>query len=134
VRTQFSKTGYKKDLLIMTDLVKEIENEYLKADLPELHPGDTVKVMVRIREGAKERLQGYEGVIIKMAGASISKTVTVRRVFQGVGVERVFLLHSPRVESIKVLRRGYVRRAKLYYLRERTGKAARIREKNISSK
>lgn len=115
-----------------TDLVKEIEKEYLKADLPEVHPGDTVKVMVRIREGNKERLQGYEGVVIKLAGAGVSKTVTVRRVFQGVGVERVFLLNSPRVESIKVLRRGDVRRAKLYYLRERTGKAARIREKTIN--
>jgi large subunit ribosomal protein L19 len=115
-----------------TDLVREIEQEYLKADLPKVNPGDTVKVMVRIREGNKERLQGYEGVVIKLAGASISKTVTVRRVFQGVGVERVFLLHSPKVESIKVLRRGDVRRAKLYYLRERTGKAARIREKTIN--
>jgi len=115
-----------------TDLVKEIENEYLKADLPEVCPGDTVKVMVRIREGNKERLQGYEGVVIKIAGAGVNKTVTVRRVFQGVGVERVFLLHSPKVESIKVLRRGDVRRAKLYYLRQRTGKAARIREKTIT--
>ena len=114
------------------DLVKEIEQEYLKADLPEVSPGDTVKVMVRIREGNKERLQGYEGVVLKLAGAGVSKTVTVRRVFQGVGVERVFLLHSPKVESIKVLRRGDVRRAKLYYLRQRTGKAARIREKTIN--
>lgn len=112
-----------------TEFIKEIEKEYLKAELPQLNPGDTVKVMVRIREGSKERLQGYEGVIIKLAGAGISKTVTVRRVFQGVGVERVFLLHSPKVESITVLRRGDVRRAKLYYLRNRTGKAARIREK-----
>jgi large subunit ribosomal protein L19 len=114
-----------------TELIKEIEKEYLKpeGELPALNPGDSVKVMVRIREGNKERLQGYEGVIIKLAGAGVSKTITVRRVFQGVGVERVFLLHSPKVESIKVLRRGDVRRAKLYYLRERTGKAARIREK-----
>ena len=101
----------------------------LKPDLPELHPGDTVKVMVRIIEGSKERLQGYEGVIIKLSGSGVNRTVTVRRVFQGVGVERVFLLHSPKVDSIKVLRRGMVRRAKLYYLRQRTGKAARIREK-----
>ena len=113
----------------MSELIKEIEKEYLKAELPDLNPGDSVKVMVRIREGNKERLQGYEGVIIKRAGAGISETITVRRVFQGVGVERVFLLHSPKVDSIKVLRRGDVRRAKLYYLRNRTGKAARIREK-----
>ena len=116
-----------------TDLIKEIEQEYLKKELPELNPGDTVKVMVRIREGNKERLQGYEGVIIKRSGAGVSQTVTVRRVFQGVGVERAFLLHSPKVDSIQVLRRGDVRRAKLYYLRNRTGKAARIREK-ITSK
>lgn len=118
----------------MSDLIKEIEKEYMKAELPELNPGDTVKVMVRIIEGNKERLQAYEGVVIKKAGAGISKTITVRRVFQGVGVERVFLLHSPKVDSIKVLRRGDVRRAKLYYLRTRTGKAARIREKTASSK
>jgi large subunit ribosomal protein L19 len=116
-----------------TDLIKEIEQEYLKKDLPELNPGDTVKVMVRIREGNKERLQGYEGVIIKFAGSGVSRTMTVRRVFQGVGVERVFLLHSPRVDSIKVVRRGSVRRAKLYYLRNRTGKAARIREKSANT-
>ena len=118
----------------MSDIVSEIEKEYLKAELPQLKPGDTVKVMVRIREGQKERLQGYEGVVLKLAGAGLSRTVTVRRVFQGVAVERAFMLHSPRVESIKVLRRGFVRRAKLYYLRELTGKAARIREKNVSTK
>lgn len=112
-----------------TDIIKEIEQEYMKSDVPQLNPGDTVKVMVRIREGNKERLQGYEGVIIKKSGSGINQTFTVRRVFQGIGVERVFLLHSPRVDSIKVLRRGSVRRSKLYYLRKRTGKAARIREK-----
>lgn len=110
-------------------LIREIEKAYLKSDLPELHPGDTVKVMVRIREGNKERLQGYEGVVLRRSGAGLSATVTVRRVFQGVGVERVFLLHSPMVESIKVTRRGRVRRARIYYMRERSGKAARIREK-----
>lgn len=115
------------------DLVKSIEQQYLKTNLPELDPGDTVKVMVRIREGNKERLQGYEGVIIKISGSGINRSMTVRRVFQGVGVERVFPLHSPRVDSIKVIRKGKVRRAKLYYLRNRTGKAARIREK-VSTK
>ena len=117
---------------MITDLIREIEKEYLKTDLPAVNPGDTVKIVVRIREGNKERLQGYEGVVLKLAGAGVSKTVTVRRVFQGVGVERVFLLHSPKVDSIKVLRRGDVRRGKLYYLRERTGKAARIREKTTN--
>lgn len=117
------------------NIVESVEKQYLKdkKDLPQLNPGDMVKVMVRIREGTKERLQGYEGVVIKLDGqGGISRTVTVRRVFQGVGVERVFMLNSPKVESVKVIRRGRVRRAKLYYLRERTGKAARIREKTVA--
>ncbi len=112
-----------------TDLVTEIEKRYMKENLPDLRPGDSVKVKIRIVEGNKERLQAYEGVVIKVRGTGISKSVTVRRVFQGVGVERVFLLHSPKVESIQILRKGDIRRAKLYYLRYRTGKAARIREK-----
>lgn len=110
-------------------LVQEIENRYKKEVLPEIAPGDTVKVKIRIKEGNKERLQAYEGVVIKLQGAGLNRTATVRRVFQGVGVERVFILHSPVVESIQVLRKGHVRRAKLYYLRKLTGKAARIREK-----
>lgn len=111
------------------DWVKDVEQRYMKKSLPDFRPGDTVKVKTRIKEGNKERTQAYEGVIIKTRGSGINKTVTVRRVFQGVGVERVFLVHSPKVESIQILRKGSVRRAKLYYLRERTGKAARIREK-----
>jgi large subunit ribosomal protein L19 len=91
--------------------------------------GDTVKVFVKIIEGGKERTQGYEGVIIKRRGSGVGKTITVRRVFQGIGIERVFPVNSPRIEKIKVQRRGHVRRAKLYYLRERTGKATRIKEK-----
>ncbi len=114
---------------MVTDIIKDIEQEYLKSDIPELSPGDTVKVGVLIREGKKERVQNYEGVVIRIAGHGTSKTVTVRRVFQGVGVERIFLLHSPKVASIKVLRRGDVRQARLYYMRGRSGKAARIREK-----
>jgi large subunit ribosomal protein L19 len=117
----------------LQDIVKSVEALYLKKDLPVLNPGDTIKVMVEIVEGSKKRLQGYEGVIIKFSGAGLNRTMTVRRVFQGVGVERVFMLHSPSLDSIKVLRRGAVRRAKLYYMRERSGKAARIREK-ISTK
>jgi large subunit ribosomal protein L19 len=115
-------------------IIKEIEQMYAKSELPDMAPGDTVKVMVRIKEGNKERLQGYEGVVLKIQGAGLSRTVTVRRVFQGVGVERAFLLHSPTVDSIKVLRRGKVRRARLYYLRQRTGKAARIRERVMNTK
>jgi large subunit ribosomal protein L19 len=113
----------------MHPFIQAINAAQLKTDLPDVNPGDTVKVTVRIKEGSKERLQGYEGVVIKLQGASSNKTMTVRRVFQGVGVERIFLLHSPKVESIKIIRRGVVRRAKLYYLRQRTGKSARIREK-----
>jgi large subunit ribosomal protein L19 len=111
------------------DIIKEIEQQYLKSDLPEINPGDTVNVKVRIKEGNKERLQAFEGVVIKKANTGLNTTITVRKVFQGVGVERVFLIHSPKIDSIKVLRRGKVRRAKLYYLRQRRGKAARIQEK-----
>lgn len=113
----------------MNPIIDQIEKSLLKEDLPELNPGDTVKVFVRIKEGNKERTQAFEGVIIKIRGTGLNKTVTVRRVFQGIGVERVFMINAPRVEKIKVLRRGDVRRAKLYYLRERTGKATRIQEK-----
>lgn len=113
----------------MNLIIKELEKEFLKSDLPELNPGDTVKVGVRIKEGTKERTQFFEGVIIQQRGSGINKTITVRRVFQGIGVERVFPINAPRIESIKVLRRGNVRRAKLYYLRDLTGKATRIKEK-----
>jgi large subunit ribosomal protein L19 len=110
-------------------LMQLVEKEFLKEGLPLLLPGDTVKVMVRILEGTKERLQAFEGIVIRVRGGGINKTFTVRKVFQGIGVERTFFVHSPKLESIKVLRRGKVRRAKLYYLRELTGKAARIRER-----
>ena len=113
----------------MNPIINELEKAYLKEDLPQLNSGDTVKVFVRIVEGNKERLQAFEGTIIKQHGSGINKTITVRKVFQGVGVERVFLVNSPRVERINVLRRGDVRRSKLYYLRERSGKATRIKEK-----
>ncbi len=113
----------------MNPIIDELEKAYLKEELPQLNSGDTVKVFVRIVEGNKERLQAFEGTIIKQHGSGINKTITVRKVFQGVGVERVFLVNSPRVERINVLRRGDVRRSKLYYLRERSGKATRIKEK-----
>ncbi len=111
------------------ELIRSIEAEQLKSDLPVVHIGDTVRVGVKIKEGDKERTQPYEGVVIARGSAGISQNITVRRVFQGVGVERVFLIHSPRIESIKVLRRGKVRRAKLYFLRERTGKATRLKQR-----
>ncbi len=113
----------------MNSLIAAIEAPFLKTNLPDFRVGDSVKVFVKIREGGKERTQGYEGVIIKIRGSSIGKTITVRRVFQGVGIERVFLVHSPRVEKITIQRRGDVSRSKLYYLRARTGKATRIKEK-----
>jgi large subunit ribosomal protein L19 len=113
----------------MNQIIQEIETPYLKKNLPQMNVGDTVKVFFKIKEGGKERTQGYEGVIIKKTGHTINQTITVRRVFQGIGIERVFPIHSPRVEKIAVQRRGKVRRAKLYYLRERSGKATRIKEK-----
>ena len=113
----------------MNVIIDAIEKEMIKTDLPELNPGDTVKVFVRIKEGNKERTQAFEGVIIKIQGSGSNRSITVRKIFQGVGLERVFPIHSPRIESIKILRRGSVKRAKLYYLRERVGKATRIKEK-----
>lgn len=111
------------------DIVKEIENEQLRDGIPQFDAGDTVRVNVRVREGEKERTQAFEGVCIARKGGGATETFTVRKVSAGIGVERVFPLHSPMIESIKVVRRGHVRRAKLYYLRARKGKAARIRER-----
>ena len=113
----------------MNPIITELEKEYTDKEMPEINPGDTVKVFVRIIEGNKERTQAFEGTVIKKRGSLINKTITVRKVFQGIGVERVFAIYSPRIEKIQVVRRGEVRRAKLYYLRERSGKATRIREK-----
>ena len=113
----------------MNPIVENLGKEYLNKELPELNPGDTVKVSVRIIEGNKERTQAFEGTILKKRGSGVGKTITVRKIFQGVGVERVFAIYSPRVEKIQVLRRGDVRRSKLYYLRALSGKATRIKEK-----
>jgi large subunit ribosomal protein L19 len=107
----------------------ETQKEYLRDDVPSFRPGDTLRVSVRIREGEKERLQAFEGVCIGRKHGGISETFTVRKVSGGVGVERIFPLHSPIIESIKVVRQGSVRRAKLYYLRNLRGKAARIKER-----
>ena len=111
------------------DLIKMIEDEQLKKDIPIFQPGDTVKVHVKVVEGNRERIQVFEGVVIKRKGGGLKENFTVRRVTYGVGVERTFPLHSPRVDKIEIVRRGVVRRAKLYYLRELSGKAARIRER-----
>ena len=113
----------------MNPIIKNLEAEYTTRELPEMNPGDTVRVSVKIVEGNKERTQAFEGTVIKDRGEGLNKTITVRKVFQGVGVERVFLVHSPRIDKITVQRRGDVKRAKLYYLRERSGKATRIKEK-----
>ena len=112
-----------------SNLIKEFENEQLKKELPEIYVGDTVKVGVKITEGNKERVQPYEGVVIAKRHGGINQTITVRRIFQGIGVERVFMLHSPQVASLKVERRGKVRRAKLFYLRDRVGKATRVKQR-----
>ena len=113
----------------MQDLIKSIEQDYYKTDLPNFGPGDTVKVYVKVIEGTRERIQLFEGVVIKERGTGLSKTFTVRRISYGVGVERTFPIHSPKIDKIEVTRRGKVRRARLFYLRERTGKAARVKEK-----
>ncbi|MCS5698957.1 50S ribosomal protein L19 [Cyanobium sp. FGCU-52] len=115
--------------LSAADLIAAFEAEQLKSDLPEIYVGDTVRVGVRIREGNKERVQPYEGVVIAKRHGGLNETITVRRIFQGIGVERVFMLHSPQVASVKVERRGKVRRAKLFYLRERVGKATRVKQR-----
>ncbi len=115
--------------LSASNLIKEFENDQLKKELPEIYVGDTVKVGVRITEGNKERVQPYEGVVIAKRHGGINQTITVRRIFQGIGVERVFMLHSPQVASLKVERRGKVRRAKLFYLRDRVGKATRVKQR-----
>jgi large subunit ribosomal protein L19 len=109
-----------------------VAQEGLRTDIPAFNPGDTIKVMVRVREGDKERLQAFEGLCIAKRGGGISEMFTVRKVSAGVGVERIFPLHSPTVASIDVIRRGRVRRAKLYYLRAVTGKAGRIKERKES--
>ena len=110
-------------------IIKAFEDEQQTKDLPDIYVGDTVRVGVRISEGNKERVQPYEGVVIAKRHGGIHQTITVRRIFQGIGVERIFLVHSPQVASIKVERRGKVRRAKLFYLRERVGKATRVKQR-----
>ena len=113
----------------MSKIIEELEAEQLKKDVPEFGPGDTVVVQVRVTEGTRERLQAFEGIVIAKRNRGLNSAFTVRKISHGVGVERVFQTHSPSVGSIEVKRRGDVRRAKLYYLRDLTGKAARIKEK-----
>jgi large subunit ribosomal protein L19 len=110
------------------DLINNIESEYLKDNIPDFKSGDTVKVNVKVIEGNRERIQTFEGVIIAANGAGVNKTITVRKLSFGVGVERIFPVHAPIVDSIDVVRKGKVRRSKLYYLRDRVGKSAKIKE------
>ena len=110
-------------------IIETLEKEQLRSDIPDFAPGDTVRVHAKIVEGSRERIQMFEGVVISRQGTGVRETFTVRRISYGIGVERMFPVHSPRIEKIDVLRKGIVRRAKLYYLRNLTGKAARIKEK-----
>lgn len=123
-RTRASVQGEKK----MSNIITEITKEQLRTDLPAFRPGDTVRVHVKVVEGTRERIQMYEGVVIKRRGGGISETFTVRKISYGVGVERTFPVHTPKIANLEVVRRGKVRRAKLYYLRNLRGKAARIKE------
>lgn len=110
-------------------IIEELENDYLRDDLPDFSPGDNIKVHVRVVEGGRERIQIFEGVVIARSGAGVRETFTVRKVAFGVGVERIFPVHAPIIANVEIVRRGAVRRAKLYYLRDRVGKATRIKEK-----
>ena len=111
------------------DIIKSITEDMLRTDLPQLNIGDTVRVFVKVKEGTRERLQAFEGTIIRKKNGGISETFTVRRVSYGVGVERTFPVHSPNIGKIEIIRKGKVRRAKLYYLRDRVGKAAKVKER-----
>ena len=110
-------------------LMKTVQEKYMRNDIPEFRPGDTVRVFVKVKEGDKERIQAFEGVVIRKRGGGTDATFTVRKVSYGIGIERTFPMHAPVIEKVEVLKRGIVRRARLYYLRERKGKAARIKEK-----
>ncbi len=112
-----------------TTLIREIEQSQMKTDLPEIHVGDTVDVHVRIIEGQKERIQVFNGVVIKIQGSGLTRTMTVRRIVANEGVERTFPLHSPRIAKVEIKRRGHTRRARLYYLRDRVGKKRRLRDR-----
>jgi large subunit ribosomal protein L19 len=117
---------YKEDITM--DIIRELENEQLKSDVTPFNVGDTVKVYAKVVEGNRERLQMFEGVVLKRQGGGLRETFTVRRIASGVGVERTWPVHSPRIDRIEVVRRGIVRRAKLFYLRDKVGKAAKVKE------
>lgn len=118
----------------MSNIIQQVENAQLRSDIPEFAAGDTVVVQIKVKEGKRQRLQAYEGVVIAVRNRGINSAFTVRKISHGEGVERVFQTHSPLIDSVTVKRRGKVRRAKLYYLRERSGRSARIREKLAQKK
>jgi large subunit ribosomal protein L19 len=126
---QISNTDDGPGGLFDMDAIKMVEQDYMKKEIPPFRPGDSVKVHVKVIEGNRERTQVFEGVVIRRRGSGLSETFTVRRVSYGVGVERTFPVHSPRLDKIEVVRRGRVRRARLYYLRNKVGKATRIKER-----
>jgi large subunit ribosomal protein L19 len=113
------------------DVISAVSQEYLRTDIPKINVGDTVKVYIKIVEGSRERVQVFEGFVLKMQNGGISRTFTVRRIASGVGVEKTFPMHSPRIDKIEIVRRSDVRRAKLNYMRQRTGKAARLKAKEV---
>ena len=115
----------------MSKIIEAIEKEYMKSEVPAIAVGDNVKVYVKVVEGTRERLQAFEGIVIAKKNGSVRETITVRRVSFGVGIERTFPIHSPRIDKIEVVRHGVVRRAKLFYLRDRVGKAAKVRERIV---
>jgi large subunit ribosomal protein L19 len=112
--------------------IKELEREQLRTDVPEIAPGDTVRVSVKVVEGNRERIQVFEGTVMRMRGGGLNKQITVRRIASGVGVERTFMVHAPRIDKIEVVRHGVARRAQLYFLRDRVGKAATLRERRAN--
>ena len=113
----------------MSNIIKAIEKEHMRTDLPNVNIGETIKVFVKVIEGTRERLQGFEGYVIAKKGGGVNETIIVRRVSFGIGIERTFPIHSPKIASIEVVRAGKVRRSKLYYLRDRAGKSAKLKEK-----
>lgn len=123
--------AFEKEVEKAMDIIRTIEEEHMRTDLPKFSVGDTIRVFVKVVEGTRERLQAFEGLVLKRNGGGISETFTVRRLSYGVGVERTFPLHSPRIDHIEIVRKGKARRARLFYIRDRVGRAAKIKEKRV---
>lgn len=123
--------AFEKEVEEPMDIIRTLEKEQMRTDLPDFAIGDTVRVFVKVVEGSRERLQAFEGLVLKRNGGGVSETFTVRRLSYGIGVERTFPLHSPRINRIEIVRRGKARRARLFYIRDRVGKAAKVKEKRL---